>query len=95
MKNKNKISCKNCEFFFQHYGWYAKKFRTVECGHCKKRKISKKDYARFPFTNGCEQWQPREKEVEKQKQEIKNTLTEMANQINELIMLLESDISES
>lgn len=93
--NTNNHSCENCEFFFQHYGWYAEKFRTVKCGHCLKRNINKKDFGRFPFDNGCEEWQPKEKEIAKRKERLKKTLTDMAIKINDIINLLDEDFLNS
>lgn len=83
-------SCKNCKHFYQHYGWSANNFIPINCGHCTKRKLFKKDYARFPFKNGCSEWEYIETKIAIQQESIKHLLTRMANQINEIIMLIDS-----
>ncbi len=90
MNNKNK-SCENCAHFFQHYGWICSQFQTIYCGHCIKRKLTPKEKRSFPFSEGCEEWQPKEQEIAKRKESIQDTLRFMTERIDEIAMLLESD----
>ncbi len=89
MKNENH-SCENCAHYFQHYGWTANHFVKVCCGHCKKNKYTKKEQKNFPFINGCEEWQPKEKEIARQKKNLAENLNCMAIKINEIKDWLES-----
>lgn len=90
-----KKSCKNCEYFFQHFGWSANRFITVECGHCLKHNINKRDRARFPLYHGCEDWQPKEKEIATRKESLKELLTDMAKRIDDIALMLDSDFLNS
>ena len=88
MDKEIKKCCETCANYFQHYGWTANRFRAIECGHCLEFKITKRKHINYPRRDGCELWQTKEKEIAKREKNLKATLTQMAIQIDEIIVLL-------
>ena len=47
-------TCKDCEYFRQHYIYTAKKFLTANCGHCVNPALKN----RRPQTKACPNFEP-------------------------------------
>lgn len=87
MTDKN---CGNCGFYVEHYINNRGKFITVTgCGHCINANLdlrqSKKHIKEF---SACKFWQPKSIHREKQIQSIKNTLTDMSENIKKILFVL-------
>ena len=90
MDKEIKKCCLTCGNYFQHYGWTAKKFRAIECGHCLEFKITKKKHISYPDREKCDFWRTKEEEIATREQRLKDTLTQMAIHINDIIILMKN-----
>lgn len=88
MKNDEKC-CENCAFYTQHYAWSANQFVKICCGHCINRNLTAKEKRSFPFIYGCAEWQPKEKEIARQQESLKEILNYMAKRLDEIKKWLE------
>lgn len=85
-------SCTKCKHFLQHYYFDENmKLRVANCGKCLKRNILKKDYARFPFPNGCEEWEEQNFPLQKYKRVVEYAVERMENEFSELKAILKID----
>ena len=50
-------SCFNCRHFLQYYIKGKTAFEAIDYGHCRRRVLTSKDSAGFPFVCGCEFWE--------------------------------------
>ena len=71
------------------------KLRVANCGKCLKRNILKKDYARFPFPNGCEEWEEQSSPLQKYKRVVEYAVERMENEFSELKAILNIDPERS
>ena len=82
----NEKSCENCRYFYQHYFKSDSTYRPVFFGHCF-HKRNKKLTPRFL----CEQWEDIAIKNEERKKSIKVTLESMAQNLNEIAMILKDE----
>ncbi len=83
-------SCTKCKHFLQHYYFDENmKLRVANCGKC--LNILKKDYARFPFPNGCEEWEEQSSPLQKYKRVVEYAVERMENEFSELKAILKID----
>ena len=90
-KESEKKKCENCKYFCQHYTKIHAFNNSVFCGHCLK------NYTNTTFkkcrTNNMayEFWESIDIRKEERKESIKRILKNMAEQINEIAMILKED----
>lgn len=90
MTEADNPSCENCKFFQQHYIWFYDRFSKANCGYCLKRKITKKDYRRFPFLHGCELWESAEANQRKTEEDIIIILKKVTTHLEQLTLYFKS-----
>lgn len=81
--------CGNCKHFSEHYIWNGRSFMAIGCGHCKKRKISGKEHARFPFIDGCELWEDNAAIVRERDESVVTLLRYTARQIENIALYVQ------
>ncbi len=87
--NKTNNGCTACRYFLQHYYFDENmKLRAASCGKCLKHNILKKDYTRFPFPNGCEEWEEQSSPLQKYKRVVEYAVERMENEFSELKAIL-------
>ncbi len=85
-------SCTACKHFLRHYYFdESMRLRSAHCGKCLKHNILKKDYTRFPFPNGCEEWEEQSSPLQKYKRVVEYAVERMENEFSELKAILKID----
>ncbi len=90
MKETIRHACINCKHFQQHYFWCKNKFLQAHCGFCMQRKISKNEYKKFPFFEGCEIWEMQEVIKPKDDTHIKELLVSIERKLEQIYYYLYS-----
>ena len=80
--------CRNCKYFLRHYAKSAGGFKALMEGHCICRNSRYKIKAREIYDKNCGFWESNEEINEKLKQSIVETLRYMAEQVEELAVIL-------
>ena len=79
--------CKNCKYFRQHYIMRRRQFAAANSGHCKYQKSP-----RNPDTvsNACKHFEPRDIQQEKESRtkSVRDMITDMSNQLEELLLVI-------
>jgi|GEM_PF-1497707 hypothetical protein len=93
-KESEKKKCENYKYFCQHYTKIHAFYNSVFCGHCLKN-YTNTTFKKFRANNtACKLWESIDIQKEERKESIKRTLKNMAEQINEIAMILQEDTND-
>ena len=87
---EEKRSCGECRNFVQHYIIFKAQFRSTSCGHCLVFRVPSKKGKKFPFSEGCEKWEPIEPRAE-QRQRTEEILRDTCERLQRIADVLLSN----
>ena len=90
-KESEKKKCENCKYFCQHYTKIHAFYNSVFCGHCLKNYTNTTFRKCRANNTACELWESIDIRKAEREESIKRTLKNMAEQINEIAMILKED----
>jgi len=90
MKTNYEKTCENCRYFLHHYIKQCTRYTQIFCGHCINQ--NNKDRHKKKPIEICGFWETVEIQKEARKKSIKETLTFMSEQLNEITMILKDDV---
>lgn len=85
-------NCHNCYYFYKHY-IKDKQCNLVEvlgCGHCIHLKVPSKTFKKyFRMNSACDYWENGEKQGQERAENLKISLTKIADRLEELREIFE------
>ena len=84
--------CEECRFFKVHYAIADTEFYKTSFGHCSSD-LATRDKIRYIRTHNtaCKHWQPMKPTVLERREILKDTLSELAERLNEIALIIEHD----
>ncbi len=85
-------TCKNCRYYVKHFANYNGTYYSIAYGHCINPGLNLKESdKRIKKMLPCEFWQTIEIQKAEQKENIKESLRDMARRLDEIVQILKDD----